>query len=738
MRILLLLRGSPGCGKTTWIEKNGLKPYTLSADDIRMMCQSPILTVNGGETIDQTNDKLVWQTLFKLLENRMEKGAFTVIDATNSKTTEMNRYKTLCETYRYRIYCVDFTDIPIDEAKRRNKCRPLSKVVPEEVIDKMYSRFATQKIPSGIKVIRPDELDSIWIRKIDLSQYNKVHMIGDIHGCCTVLKEYMDANWNENDFYIFCGDYIDRGIENVQVINYLLSIYTKPNVLLLEGNHERWLQIYAHGGATRSQEFETHTRAQLDAANFDKRQLRQLYRKLGQCAYFSFGDYTYIVTHGGLSQIPINLSLVPTHQMIHGVGGYSDYEKVADTFYYCTPEKTYQVFGHRNIKNAPIQLNDKVFDLEGGVEFGGFLRCVQFAKDGSFEAFSIKNNVYRQTESKPQEVSNNKTVADIIVEFRNNKYIKEKKFGNISSFNFTPTAFYEKIWNSQTIKARGLYIDIEKQKVVARSYEKFFRINERPETKLEMLQYKLQFPISIYVKENGFLGIVSYDEYKDDLFVTTKSDPTGDYAEWLKAMLCEKLSDKQRLQLKEYCKQHNVSFIFECVDMKNDPHIIEYQDNQLYLLDIIKNAITFEKLPYEDLCHIGHSIGLLVKTKACDICTWQDFYDWYHEVNLEDYEYNGAPVEGFVIEDSTGYMVKVKLHYYNFWKFMRGISHETLRKGYISKTSSLTSALANQYYGWLKSIYDPQNRDQIPKDIITLRKMFYIAMAEKEGVFNDC
>lgn len=34
MRILLLLRGSAGSGKSTW---DGLKPYTLSTDDIRLM-----------------------------------------------------------------------------------------------------------------------------------------------------------------------------------------------------------------------------------------------------------------------------------------------------------------------------------------------------------------------------------------------------------------------------------------------------------------------------------------------------------------------------------------------------------------------------------------------------------------------------------------------------------------------------------------------------------------------------
>ena len=75
----------------------------------------------------------------------MQKGEFTVIDATNSKTSEMNRYKNMCETYRYRMHCVDFSDIPIEEVMRRNAGREEFKRVSDDVIDKMYSRFATQK-----------------------------------------------------------------------------------------------------------------------------------------------------------------------------------------------------------------------------------------------------------------------------------------------------------------------------------------------------------------------------------------------------------------------------------------------------------------------------------------------------------------------------------------------------------------------------------------------------------------
>lgn len=173
MRVLLLLRGCAGVGKTTWIEQNHLEKYALSADTIRMMCSSPHLNVDGKEEINPENDSDVWSILMKLLETRMRNGEFTVIDATNSKTSDMNKYKELCDTYKYRIYCVDFTDVPMEEVKRRNLSRPEYKQVPEAAIEKMYARFASQKIPSGITVIRPDELDKIWLKCIDLSGYKR-------------------------------------------------------------------------------------------------------------------------------------------------------------------------------------------------------------------------------------------------------------------------------------------------------------------------------------------------------------------------------------------------------------------------------------------------------------------------------------------------------------------------------------------------------------------------------------
>ena len=102
--------------------------------------------------------------------------------------------------------------------------------------------------------------------------------------------------------------------------------------------------------------------------------------------------------------------------------------------------------------------------------------------------------------------------------------------------------------------------------------------------------------------------------------------------------------------------------------------------------------------------------------------------DW----DSSDYQYNGRKIEGFVLEDATGYMVKMKLAYYNFWKFMRSISHEAIKKGYIApkRTSALITPLANRYYAWVKTLHDAEDIEALPKDICTLRKMFY---ATEEG-----
>lgn len=224
--------------------------------------------------------------------------------------------------------------------------------------------------------------------------------------------------------------------------------------------------------------------------------------------------------------------------------------------------------------------------------------------------------------------------------------------------------------------------------------------------------------------------------YHKTLFVTTKSSPDGDFAGWLRENLEAQVPAETLEAMKEYAKEHNVSFVFECVDMKNDPHIIEYPENKLFLLDVVYNEMECKKYGYEKLCDVAKQFGLTPKEKAYVLESWQDFFDWYYEVTSEDYKYNGNHIEGFVVEGADGYMVKLKLSYYNFWKFMRSIAHEAIRKGYIDnrRTSALTTPLANQFYGWVKTLHDTEDLESVPRDICTLRKLFLATDVGKQFV----
>lgn len=761
MRTLLLMRGAPGAGKSTWIKEHHLENYTLCPDNIRLLCSSPALQATGDFKISQerNNEKMVWDILFKLLEYRMSKGEFTVIDATCSKTKDIQQYKDLADTYRYRIYIVDFTDISLETCLRQNKMRDELKHVPQSGIENIYARFVTQKIPAGVKVIKRDELDTILETPIDLSEYKKIVFIGDIHGCYDTLMQYPDFKngLKEDTEYIFIGDYIDRGNQNAEVLQFLDKIKDLPNVCLLEGNHERWLQCFGKNIPSKSPEFEEHTKPELYAKGFTEKQARILYRKMRQFSHFTYHNLDIMACHGGIPNLNTNLLYLPADNFIHGVGTYNDYKTISESWMNQTKNNQYLIHGHRNTEADETQIADRVFNLEGKVEFGGQLRIVELTIEKHTKAtadveeldtgkkyeeyktwFEPKWNIIELQDCQPiTETTNTEekrvdTVENAITYLRNNKFVQEKQLGNdISSFNFTREAFNKGNWNKQTVLARGLFIDTAEKKIIARSYEKFFRIGETYETELGSLKEKFVFPVIAYVKENGFLGIVSYNYKTDDLFIATKSSDKGDYVDYFNRMLepyKAKLLESMRTAYKNN-GYSNLSYIFECVDQENDPHIIKYEKSNIYLLDLVFNNLTFSTVPYSHLVEVAKYLGCPVKEKAFELKDWDDFRSLYNELQEDEYKYNHKYIEGFVFVDAKGFMTKCKTPYYNEWKKLRGVADQTLRCGYITKTGMLTNSLENLFYGYCKELYNKDRNKETKSypyktDIISLREKF--------------
>lgn len=167
MKALVLTRGAPGCGKSTWLKENGLLPFVISSDTIRLMHHSPIITQEGRLTISQEFDNKVWKMLTDLVTFRMMNGCFTIVDACHSKPSDLSKYDGAVKFYGYKAYCLDFTDVPLEVVKERNRSRLLKidesfRYVPDTVIDVFYERIKMPP-PLGIEVIKPENFWDLFI-----------------------------------------------------------------------------------------------------------------------------------------------------------------------------------------------------------------------------------------------------------------------------------------------------------------------------------------------------------------------------------------------------------------------------------------------------------------------------------------------------------------------------------------------------------------------------------------------
>lgn len=726
MRKLIILRGVMGSGKSSFIKEHNLEDYTLCADKIRLMLNSLEMTTEYCEKIPQFNNKKAWELLFMVLEERMKKGEFTIIDATHPNTEDLNAYKKLAEKYRYRLYVVDFTDISLEELYRRNEIREESKRVPKHSIDRIYKKIKKEHTPSSFKVVKPEEFDEIiFNHPKNCGNYNKVHVFGDIHGCYDCLKEYLDKNpIKDDELYIFLGDYFDKGLKNFETFRLLSELIKLDNTIFLLGNHDDKLYKYACDDEFKLDYDILGTINELEANNVKKSELRGFLKQLAQISYIKFGGQEYLINHGGIPYFPDEpLELYSTNSFVYGVDKYEvNIDSYYNEFMKNQDNKVYQIHGHRNFGKLDYDEYEYSFNLDGDVENGGCLRVLTLDKDGTISCTQIKNEVFNPT------LVENEKVFNLVNELRGNKYIYEKVISeSISSFNFSKEAFYQSVWNSMTTQARGLFIDIKNYNVVARSYNKFFNIEERKDTTLESLQKNLSYPVCFYLKYNGFLGILSV--YDDELFFASKSNHDGPHVDYFKKIFESKYDDNQKSAIKDFMIRGGISLVFEVIEPREDPHIIKYENETIVLLDAIKNKIDYEKLSYDDLKLFANSNNIVVKELAYTAHNQEEFSQIYSEICDASYKYNGLEVEGFVIEDSVGSMFKVKTEYYKTWKLLRSRMEYAIKNNdyHVKAKSDLEKSfmeyLENKYKNTTVSIEDT--------NIIKERDDFYLKVGDK-------
>ncbi len=694
MRTLVVTRGIPACGKSTWIEDHELGAYTISPDAIRLLYSAPVLLENGDLAISQDADKVVWKMVMETLESRMKDGHFTVIDATHTTEKALNKYVQLAKQYHYRLVCVDFSHVDLNTCLGRNGRRDDFKKVPQDVIERMYEQLQTSVIPKEYEVSAPQSF-CIYpsdFFTVDYEQYKRIHFVGDIQGCAGPLQEFLSTVL-PNDLVVFVGDYLDRGPENGKVLDILL----RTEAIFLEGNHEDHLRRWAHGRDSFSKEFESKTRPQLEDAGIDEGATRAFCAKFKECLFIGYGDKNIYVTHAGLSTDKVPLPLIATRQMTHGVGRY-DFN-IDKAWMENTTGEVYQVHGHRNKSDIAIDEYERSFNLEGQVEFGGSLRVVTLDKDGWHPQY-YKNNT-------PCPANPFRKIP-LIDRLRADPHIREKVYGDVLSFSHVrETAFTgRKEWDTYATRARGLFLDADTHQVIARGFDKFFYFDPNQ-------THKFAYPVRLQVKENGFLGLLGL--HNGRLFFTSKTSPDSDFTKWFRDIFYGRVPILEINRIKKEMAEKNVCLIFEVIDPYNDPHIIEYPEKDLVLLAAVKCQEEFEKISFVSWPYSRVQTESIVDSPE-DLMAVLELNSLRH-------------LEGYVLIDANGKRAKIKTQFYSFWKDARSVKDKMLRakekgtpysRGWEHFKNCPLDSLSIPLVEWLWK----QSEEVLMKDIISVRELY--------------
>lgn len=311
----------------------------------------------------------------------------------------------------------------------------------------------------------------------------------------------------------------------------------------------------------------------------------------------------------------------------------------------------------------------------------------------------------------------------------NSEYIRVKELGNdVVSLNFTRDAFQDGVWNDETIKARGLFINKVTGDIVARSYNKFFQYDETPETK-EYVDNHLVYPLYVSKKFNGFLGIMSV--YNDEFFIATKSTNDGEYCSYFKNILNNTIfkNEQETKELFSTLKENNCSAVFEVMDMENDQHIV-YENNPLALLDFIPNSLDLNGIDKD--VELSERLKNKINLKSVVIAKNRRINS-KEELDrfLQDMEEN--ELEGAVITDSNGFMWKFKTDFYRFWKTERNQLERVLRgkepRGVDRLNSLEAQEKENGFIQFLKEFTKGRSEEELEellntKSIIWFRELY--------------
>lgn len=302
------------------------------------------------------------------------------------------------------------------------------------------------------------------------------------------------------------------------------------------------------------------------------------------------------------------------------------------------------------LQEKEIKLEEK--ERENIIEYLYFLE-IPFMHQNIFKILNpetefVEENVYELEEYKPEFLDDTKLLLYLVSVLSVITYNQE---GNLLLMKYNVA-----IWNTGfhriAKECRGKIVDLNTKTVVSYPFDKFFNLNEVPETDEKLVKSWINKSDYVWAtdKIDGSTIIVSL--YNGKPIITTNGSFENDQTKWAK-----ELFDKQYPKFLENITDE-YTYIFELIHPENKI-VLDYNgEKSLYLLNI-RNLNTEKLMPLDFVHNIAKKFGF----KLPEVYNFKNLDTMIHLAHT----LTGANKEGWVIRIGVGeheYMVKLKLDEY--------------------------------------------------------------------------
>lgn len=174
MARLIITRGLPASGKTTFARKLQPGVVRVNRDDLRLM-------LHGDRLYTQWAERQVTLVQRAQVEALLRAGAAVCVDDTNLPGRTVREWAEMAARLGATFEVHDFTDVPVDECVRRDAERPEGERVGEAAIRGMHVRYlAGRRLPLPVPDVVPGAPATVYAPPPDAPKIVLVDIDGTV------------------------------------------------------------------------------------------------------------------------------------------------------------------------------------------------------------------------------------------------------------------------------------------------------------------------------------------------------------------------------------------------------------------------------------------------------------------------------------------------------------------------------------------------------------------------------